>query len=63
MAVKDSLGGIPWTEWPQDIRHRQPDAVQKMQVELAEEIHFQQYLQYLFISSLSGSFFLFFLVL
>ena len=48
MAVKDSLGGIPWTEWPQDIRNRQPDAVQKMQVELAEEIHFQQYMQYLF---------------
>ena len=29
MAVKDSLGGISWTEWPQDIRNRQPDAVQK----------------------------------
>lgn len=48
MAVKDSLGGISWTEWPQDIRNRQPDAVQKMQVELADEIHFQQYMQYLF---------------
>ena len=34
MAVKDSLGGIPWTEWPQDIRNRQPDAVQQMQIEL-----------------------------
>ena len=48
MAVKDSLGGISWTEWPQDIRNRQPDAVQNMQVELADEIHFQQYMQYLF---------------
>ena len=48
MAVKDSLGGIPWTEWPQDIRNRQPDAVQKMQIKLADEIHFQQYMQYLF---------------
>ena len=48
MAVKDSLGGIPWTEWPQDIRNRQPDAVQQMQIELADEIHFQQYMQYLF---------------
>lgn len=48
MAVKDSLGGIPWTEWPQDIRNRQPDAVQQMQIKLADEIHFQQYMQYLF---------------
>ena len=48
MAVKDSFGGIPWTEWPQDIRNRQPDAVQQMQVKLADEIHFQQYMQYLF---------------
>ena len=48
MAVKDSLGGISWTEWPQDIRNRQPDAVQQMQIKLADEIHFQQYMQYLF---------------
>lgn len=48
MAVKDSLGGISWTEWPQDIRNMQPDAVQQMQIKLADEIHFQQYMQYLF---------------
>ena len=48
MAVKDSFGGIPWTEWPQDIRNRQPDALQQMQIKLADEIHFQQYMQYLF---------------
>lgn len=48
MAIKDSYGGIPWTEWPQDIRNRQPDAVQQMQLKLADEIHFQQYMQYLF---------------
>lgn len=48
MAVKDLYGGIPWTNWPQDIRNRQPDALQQMQIKLADEIHFQQYMQYLF---------------
>ncbi len=50
MAVKDSLGGISWIEWDEDIRLRKPDAMAAYEKKLAKEIAFYSYQQYLFSS-------------
>ena len=48
MAVKGHFGGKPWLDWDEDIRMRKPAAMQAYRQLLAEEIRFQQWLQYLF---------------
>lgn len=48
MAVKDSLGGISWDKWPEDIRLRKPEALEAYRSRLAEEVEFYRWQQYLF---------------
>ncbi len=48
MAIKDSLGGIAWIEWEEDIRLRRPSAMAHYEETLKEDIAFYSYLQYLF---------------
>ncbi|HHV11328.1 MAG TPA: 4-alpha-glucanotransferase [Clostridiales bacterium] len=48
MAVKNSFGGLSWSEWDEDIKLRRPEAVAKYGKELAEDIRFYKYIQYLF---------------
>ena len=48
MAVKKALGDGPWTDWPEDIRLRQTDAVKRYRAELSDEIGFHVFLQYEF---------------
>lgn len=48
MSVKDSFGGISWSQWDEDIRLRRPEAVSSYQKKLKEEILFYEYQQYLF---------------
>ncbi len=48
MAIKDSLGGISWIEWEEDIRLRKPQAMQEYTQKFADEIAFYSYQQYLF---------------
>lgn len=48
MAIKDSLGGISWIEWDEDIRLRKPHAMAEYENKLAKEIAFYSYQQYLF---------------
>ena len=48
MAVKDRFGGIPWTEWAEDIRLRWGFAMDYYRRELYFDIEFQQYLQFKF---------------
>lgn len=48
MAIKDSLQGISWAEWPEDIRRRKPAAVKKYQKKLEREVVFYEFQQYLF---------------
>lgn len=48
MAVKDRFGGIPWTEWAEDIRLRWSNAMDYYRRELYFDIEFQQYMQYKF---------------
>ena len=49
MAVKDSLGGICWTEWDEDIKLRRQEALHNYGVRLVDEIRFYQFQQYYFV--------------
>ncbi len=48
MAIKDSLGGISWIEWEEDIRLRKPQAMADYESRLADDIAFYCFQQYLF---------------
>ena len=48
MALKERHGGKPWYEWAEDLKHRKPDAMEQVKAELAEEIRFYSFVQYLF---------------
>ena len=48
MALKDETGGLPWYQWEDPLKHRQPDAVWQARNRLAEPIRFYSFVQYLF---------------
>lgn len=48
MAVKNHFGGIVWTDWPEEIRSRTEEGISYYRGVLADEIGFQQFMQYLF---------------
>ena len=48
MALKDNFKGKSWTQWPEDIRLRKPQALQSYKEKLKEQILFYEYLQYEF---------------
>ncbi len=48
MALKDFFGGVPFTEWPEDIRMHWGFALDYYNRELYFEIEFQKYLQFQF---------------
>ena len=48
MSVKSKYDMKPWTAWPEDIRLRQPEALEKYSAELAEDIEFWSFTQFLF---------------
>ncbi len=48
-ALKNHFGSKAWSEWPQrDIRVREPEAIERYKAILAEDIHFYEFIQYLF---------------
>ena len=48
MALKDRFEGVPWNEWPEDIRLRYGYSMDYYRKELYFEIEFQQYMQFKF---------------
>ena len=48
MALKDAQGEKAWNHWPKALATRQKDALQQANRELAEEVAFHQYTQYVF---------------
>lgn len=48
MALLSANIGEIWTDWPEDIRNRQGEAVQHWRSQLQEEIFFHQFLQFEF---------------
>ena len=49
MAVKNSFGGICFLEWDEEIHRRTPEALERYRSELADEIAFYEFQQYLFV--------------
>ncbi len=50
VALKGEYGGRPWNEWDEDLVKREPEALERASRELAAEIRFHQFVQYLFFS-------------
>jgi 4-alpha-glucanotransferase len=48
MALKTEFDGTLWTEWPEPIRTRQPGALDRYREDLAEEIRFRTFVQWVF---------------
>jgi len=48
MALKEKFGKRPWYEWDDDYRLHNQETLDAAKAELADEIHFQQFIQYLF---------------
>ena len=48
MALKDRYEGKPWYEWEDALKFREPDALAAAAAELADEIRFYCFVQYLF---------------
>ena len=48
MALKCRFDMHSWTEWPEDIRLRQPEAVAQYRAELADDVRLFVYIQFLF---------------
>ena len=48
MALKGRFSGKPWYQWEKELKFREPDAIQTARQELAEEIRFFSFVQYLF---------------
>ena len=48
MALKDINGGVAWSEWPEQYKHRHYDALEAVRHQNADDISFYKMLQYLF---------------
>ena len=48
MALKEKNGGKPWYEWELALKHRRTDAMAQIRKDLAEEIRFYCFVQFLF---------------
>ena len=48
MALKDDTGGLPWYQWPEELKTRQPDALWQTRRRLQDSIRFYSFVQYLF---------------
>lgn len=48
MALKKHFGGRPWTDWPVALKARDEDALASYRADLADEVAYQQFLQYHF---------------
>lgn len=48
-AVRNDQDGLPWMEWPEPLRARSSTALREARLRLSEEIHRQQYYQFVFV--------------
>ena len=48
MALKGKFGGAPWYQWEGSLKFRNPDAMWNARQELADEIRFYSFVQYIF---------------
>ena len=48
MSIKEKFGYGQWTEWPEDIKLRKPEAMAKYKKELERKINFHKFIQFKF---------------
>lgn len=48
MAIKTACGGLPWADWEQSLRDREPATLEKFRIESSLEIDRQIFYQFLF---------------
>ena len=48
ISLKNHFNGLPWNEWEDDIRTRKEAAINKYKAELANEIEYHNFIQFLF---------------
>lgn len=48
MALKDANGGLPWYQWEQPLKVRDPEAIWQARQALRDQIRFYSFVQYLF---------------
>ena len=48
ISLKNHFNGLPWNEWEDDIRTRKEAAINKYKAELADEIEYNNFIQFLF---------------
>lgn len=48
VSLKELFGGAPWQSWPEDLRMRRPEALAHCRQQLAQQLRFHRFLQYLF---------------
>ncbi|WP_437946746.1 4-alpha-glucanotransferase [Sorangium sp. So ce296] len=46
-AFKDGFGGVAWWDWPEEIRERRPEALDRLRQERARDILYYEYVQWL----------------
>ncbi|SNZ04475.1 (1-_4)-alpha-D-glucan branching enzyme [Natronoarchaeum philippinense] len=46
-ALKDHFDGVVWTEWPDPVRSREPEALEEYRETLADEVRYRKFLQFL----------------
>lgn len=47
-ALSHRFGGESWTRWPEPLRRREPEAIERAQADLAEDIEQAKFLQWVF---------------
>ena len=47
-VIKQVNGGAAWHTWPDDLKHRDPEAIRKFKAEYSDEISRQEFYQYIF---------------
>ncbi len=48
MALKEDMGGVAWGDWPPELAHREPDALESARERLHEEVEQQKFIQFVF---------------
>ena len=48
ISLKNHFNGLPWNEWPHDIKNRENAAMEHYKNELADDIEYHNFIQFLF---------------
>lgn len=48
ISLKNHFNGLPWIQWPEDIKLRKSSALESYKKELSDETEFQKFIQFLF---------------